>query len=315
MMHIIAQVLTPIFFVLALGYAAGRFRIVDNREVGSFNKLVMNFSLPASLLVATASASRSEMLEQAPLFAILGSGMIAVYFGWFLIARRFLNASKVDASLQALTISFPNLAGVGLPVASSVLGPSGAVPVAVALATGSILVTPLGLLLVEMNAADKTKSSSPMSQLVAAISHAFMKPVVIAPALGIALSLSGVQVNSVLSASLMLIGSAAAGVALFLTGLILSAQALQLDWKVIAATGVSDILRPALTAAIALALPISSEVAKAAVLLAAVPSGFFGILFAVDYRLDPTTMGSMVAASTLFSVVTMTIVITVLFSH
>ena len=132
MTHMIIQVLAPIFFVLALGYAAGRLRIVDNRQVGSFNKLVMNFALPASLLVATASASRTEMLGQAPLFAVLGSGMLIVYFGWFLISRAFLNTSKTDASLQALTISFPNLAGVGLPVASSVLGPSGAVPVAVA---------------------------------------------------------------------------------------------------------------------------------------------------------------------------------------
>ncbi len=315
MTHMIIQVLAPIFFVLALGYAAGRLRIVDNRQVGSFNKLVMNFALPASLLVATASASRTEMLGQAPLFAVLGSGMLIVYFGWFLISRAFLNTSKTDASLQALTISFPNLAGVGLPIASSVLGSAGAVPVAVALATGSILVTPLGLLIVEMNTAGKAKSSSATSQILAAISHAFTKPVVIAPALGILLSLTDLRLNPIVDASLVLIGSAAAGVALFLTGLILSAQALQLNWKIIAATGVSDIVRPALTAAIVFALPISSDAAKAAILLAAVPSGFFGILFAVDYRLDPATMGSMVAASTLFSIVTMTIVIAMLFSH
>lgn len=70
MMHMIVQVLAPIFFVLALGYAAGWLRIVDNTQVGGFNKLVMNFALPASLLVATSSASRAEMIEQAPLFAI-----------------------------------------------------------------------------------------------------------------------------------------------------------------------------------------------------------------------------------------------------
>jgi malonate transporter len=46
-----------------------------------------------------------------------------------------------------------------------------------------------------------------------------------------------------------------------------------------------------------------------------VPSGFFGILFAVNYRLDPGTSGSMVTASTVFSIVTMAIAITVLFPH
>ena len=52
-----------------------------------------------------------------------------------------------------------------------------------------------------------------------------------------------------------------------------------------------------------------------AILLAAVPSGFFGILFAVNYRLDSATAGSMVTASTVFSIVTMAIAIAVLFPH
>jgi malonate transporter and related proteins len=60
-------------------------------------------------------------------------------------------------------------------------------------------------------------------------------------------------------------------------------------------------------------LPVSPEAAKTAVLLAALPSGFFGILFAVNYRLDSATAGSMVIASTIFSIVTMAIAIAVLF--
>jgi predicted permease len=52
--------LAPIFFVLALGYGAGRLRVVDNKNVDSLNAVVMNFSLPASLLEATASAPRGH---------------------------------------------------------------------------------------------------------------------------------------------------------------------------------------------------------------------------------------------------------------
>jgi hypothetical protein len=42
---------------------------------------------------------------------------------------------------------------------------------------------------------------------------------------------------------------------------------------------------------------------------------FFGILFAVNYRLDSATVGSMVIASSSFSIATMAIAIAVLFSH
>jgi len=139
--------------------------------------------------------------------------------------------------------------------------------------------------------------------------------VVFAPALGILLSLSDLKLDGLADACLSLIGNAAAGVALFLTGLVLSAQSFRLDWKVVAATAASDVLRPLLAVAVVYFFPISSEAAKTAILLAAAPSGFFGILFAVNYRLDSATAGSMVIASTAFSIVTMAVAIAVLFPH
>ena len=70
--------------------------------------------------------------------------MLVLYVAWYWSARElFRSVSKADASLQALTIAFPNLAGVGLPIVAAVLGPTGTVPVAVALASGSILISPL----------------------------------------------------------------------------------------------------------------------------------------------------------------------------
>jgi hypothetical protein len=62
-------------------------------------------------------------------------------------------------------------------------------------------------------------------------------------------------------------------------------------------------------------IPVSPEIARAAILLATVPSGFFGIPFAVNYCLDPATVGSMVTASTGLSLVTTAIAIAVLSSH
>ncbi|HEY9212539.1 MAG TPA: AEC family transporter [Ancylobacter sp.] len=306
--------LAPIFFVLALGYGAGRAGIVDNDNVDSLNALVMKFALPASLFAATASAPRSEMFAQAPLFAILGGVMLAVFLVWYFASKLVFKENRANASLQALTIAFPNLAGVGLPIMSAVVGPSGTVPLAIALASGSIIVSPLTLIIVEMSTGTKADSAqTPTARIVNAVWHALTKPVVLAPALGILFSLCGLKTGSVIDACLLLIGQAAPGVALFLTGLIVSSQAFRLNWKIVGATAMADIIRPLLTAAVVFSLPISPETARIAVLLAALPSGFFGILFAVNYRLDSGAAGSMVAASTVFSILTMAIAIAVLF--
>jgi malonate transporter len=138
---------------------------------------------------------------------------------------------------------------------------------------------------------------------------------VVAPVLGILLSLSGCSLGAVAAASLTLIGQASAGVALFLTGVILSAQSFRLDWKIVGATGTADVIRPLLAAAIVHVFPVPSEVAKVSILFAAVPSGFFGILFAETYRVRSPEVGSIVISSTVFSIATLAIAIAVLFPH
>jgi len=314
MTHAIVLALAPIFAILALGFAAGRFHVVDNKSVDGLNALVMNFALPASLFAATASAPRSEMIAEAPLFAILGCVMLVLFLGWLLGATSIFGEGKANSSLQALTIAFPNLAGVGLPIMSAVIGAQGTVPVAIALASGSIIVSPLALIIVEMSASKNADAAiTPARRITRALWHALTKPVVLAPALGILFSLCDLPTGDVVAACLGLIGQAAPGVALFLTGLILSSQAFRLDWRIVRATAVADIVRPLLTAAVVFALPVAPETARIAILLSAVPSGFFGIFFAVSYRLDSATMGSMVIASTVVSIVTMAIAIAMLF--
>jgi len=255
MSNAILMALVPVFFVLLLGYAAGKFHIVDNLHVDALNALVMDFALPASLFAATASASRREMIEQVPLFLVLGVTMLLLYLAWYFTARGVSKVSRSEASLQALTIGFPNLAGVGLPIMTSVVGSAGTVPVAVALAAGSILISPLTLIMAEMGAAKARGEQMAGRQVLTAIRRAITKPVVLAPALGILFSLSDVSLDALAHASLALIGSSAAGVALFLTGAILSAQSFRLDWKIVAATVASDIVRPLLAVAVIRLIP------------------------------------------------------------
>ncbi|MBR1132188.1 AEC family transporter [Bradyrhizobium iriomotense] len=311
--NVILMALVPVFFVLLLGFVAGKARIVDNGRVEGLNALVMDFALPASLFAATASAPRDRITDQVPVFLVIGLTMLIIYLAWYRFERTFFEVTRSDAAVQALTVGFPNLAGVGLPILSTVLGPAGVVPVAVALATGSILVSPLTLVIAEMSGSKTRIADAPASPVLTATRRAFAKPVVWAPALGVVFSLSGLKLDPLVHACLVLIGNAAAGVALFLTGLVLSAQSLRVDWRVVAATGAADILRPLLAVAIVYGFHLGPDVAKTAILLAALPSGFFGILFAVNYRLDSATVGSMVITSTGFSIVTLAIAIATLF--
>jgi malonate transporter len=307
--HVILMALAPVFFVLGLGFVAGRTGVIENKNVSALNALVMNFAVPASAFVAIASAPRGEMLQQGWLFSIEAAVMLVVYALWYFWQRRVVGTSTGESATQALTIAFPNIAGVALPLAAAILGPTGAVPVAIALAAGSILVTPLTLVVLAMADAPAGAGGS----VIHSLRQALLKPLVIAPLLGIALSLSGWSLDPVVHASFALIGQGAAGVALFLTGLVLSAQAIRMDWTIAGATVAGDIVRPLLAVALVYILPVPPATAKVAILLAAVPSGFFGILLGLNHRLGATETGPMVILSTVFSIATLATAIAVLY--
>lgn len=314
MAHIILKALVPLFFVMALGYFAGRRRVIDNQHVGGLNSLVMDFALPASLFAATAATSRSVMLAQGSLFAIQGVAMLVIYLVWYLIERRISATSSGEAAVQALTVALPNYAAAGLPIVSALLGPTETVHVAVAIAAGSILPSPLTLLLLELFGRKGPADTESLTVRIGrALWRSLTKPIVLAPILGTLLSLSGLKLNTIANASLELIGQAAGGVALFLTGLILSAQPFRLDWKIVGATATANVIQPLLVVAIVYAFSVSLDIAKVSILLAALPSGFFGILFGVNYNVNSAAAGSIVIASTVFSIVTLAITIALLY--
>lgn len=313
MLHLILMALAPVFFVMALGFVAGRTRIIDNQHVGTLNTLVMNFAIPASMFVVIGSAPRSEMIRQGSLFAIEGAATLVLYLLWYLLQRRGSRMSRGESATQALTVAFPNIAGVALPLVSAILGPAGAVPAAIVLAAGSILVTPLTLVLLEMPDKARTGTEDSTVRVLRALRQALTKPIVLAPVLGLLLSLSGWSLNAVAAASLHLIGGAAGGLALFVTGLVLSAQSLRVDWKVAGATMMACVVRPLLVFAIVRAVPVPAGIAKVAILMAAIPPGIFGILLGLSHKLDSAEVGSMLIASTLFSIVTLTVAIAVLY--
>ena len=314
MIETVLNALVPIFFVIGLGYAAGLIRAIDNHHVAELNALVMEFALPAALFVATAVTPREKMLAEWSLFVLIGLAMMIPYAGWYLFQRRYRGLSRAEAAVQSLTVSLPNFAAAGLPIVMAVLGPSGTAHVAVTIAAGSILPSPVTLFILEMTRDSRDAASKrPTARLFDALRRALLKPIVVAPVAGIVISLSGVELSHLITGPLQLIGQTAGGVASFLTGLVLSAQPFKVDRRVMGGTLVANIVQPLLVLGLVQIIPTPPDIARVAILLAAVPSGFFGLLFGVTYGNASEEAGSMVIASTAFSMITLGAAIVLLY--
>ena len=77
--------------------------------------------------------------------------------------------------------------------------------------------------------------------------------------------------------------------------------------NVLSGTLLKNVVHPLLAVGLILALPIDRNTARAALLLCALPSGFFGVLFGLRYGLDSNVAGSTLIVSSLASVATLPI--------
>jgi malonate transporter and related proteins len=308
MTQILLGALVPIFAVMALGYFAGWIRDIDNHHVAELNALVMDFAVPAALFVATASTSRATLLTHWPVLLALLVPMVALYIVAYWIQRRLFGLMPAPASVQALTIAFPNCAAVGLPLIAAVFGASQIIDVALAIAAGAIILSPLTLALLEMNKPVQAGQGK-CHQILNAFGKSMLKPVVLAPIIGMGFSLIGISLPGFVNGALKLIGQASGGVALFLTGLILSSQRLLLNRNVLSSTMLKNIVQLLLALGLVMVLPMSHDQVRAVLLLMALPAGFFGVLFGLRYGVETRETGSTLIVSSLLSAITLAIVL------
>ena len=135
--------------------------------------------------------------------------------------------------------------------------------------------------------------------------HALRKPIVLAPLLAVAYAFTGLGLPDLATRSLTLIGEVAGGAALFLTGLILSAQTIEPSRNTAMQVMICNVAHPLLAAGLAWLFALAPVTAREAIVLTALPAGFFGILFGLRFGTPSPVVGTTLLASTLLSAVTL----------
>ena len=276
MIDILLNALVPIFAVMGLGYFAGWIRdYVDNRDVAELNALVMDFALAGIALrcdgdnLPVRSCFRNgrsfcdvSRLLPAPLCGLLRHAAPPLSST---VGRR--GNPSLDDRLSKQRSGRTAADRCRVAVRGNI------VSVALSIAVGSIFLSPLTLGILEANKAAASGSKG-AGAIVLAIGRSFRKPVVLEPIIGVIFSLCGIPLASAIVHSLQLIGQAAGGAALFVTGVILSAQSVLFSRNVISGAILKNVVHPLIGYALILVLPMSSETARAAVLLLTLPVGF-----------------------------------------
>jgi predicted permease len=300
-----------VFFVLALGYLAGKWNEFDADQAAGLSKLALSFALPASLFVGMTEIPRELLLQQGRLVLALILAHVGLFLvAWFLLRR--LNKLQGPASIIcALMLATSATPVFGVAVLQPLLGDNSAGTVGlVALAIN--LVVPTAIILLESSGTGAASgASSARAQVLSGLKSGLKSPLLWAPVLGIVVVLLGLRIPKEVASCFAMIGSATSGVAVFTVGLTLAAHAFHLSKEVLLSTLGRITVQTAVLFALLHLLHVQSAFAREALVCCSFPLATIVVLLAAKYKTMEAESASALLLSTLSLVVTVPIIIAI----
>ncbi|WP_302994798.1 AEC family transporter, partial [uncultured Muribaculum sp.] len=253
-----------------------------------FNKVVLDYALPAALFVSIVQADR-EMLARDLKLSIVSLVVIMVCFMavYFIYRYCFKKNTGADAAVSALISGSPTIGFLGFAVLEPIFGtnPSVALVVAIVGIVVNAVGIPVGLSLLNASldgtqAAAAGKKESAWKPVI----HALEQPVAWAPILAVILVLLGLKWPDWASPSFDLIAKANASMAVFSAGITLSSVKIVINWQALLGSILKLIVMPALALIAGLLWHMDPLNIKMLVVACALPPAFSGIIIADEYN-------------------------------
>lgn len=285
MTHIILYAIVPIVVIMLVGYISGKRGIFTGEDSKKFNKVVLDYALPAALFVSIAQASREMLYDDIKLtivstVVIMGCFM-AVYF---IYKYCFKENTGADAAVSALISGSPTIGFLGFAVLEPIFGTTPAVALVVAIVgiVVNAIGIPVGLSLLN-SSLEKEKPNAKHESAWKPVIHALEQPVAWAPIAAVIWVLIGIPWPQWASPSFDLIAKANASMAVFSAGITLASIKIVLNWQVFLGTILKLGLMPIATLAIGLLTGMNPLNLKMLVVANALPPAFSGIIIADEY--------------------------------
>lgn len=286
--HIILYAIVPILVVMLAGYIAGKKGVFTGNDAKKFNKVVLDFALPAALFVSIVQADR-EMLAKDIKLTLVSLVVIMFVFMlvYFIYKYCFKQNTGADAAVMALISGSPTIGFLGFAVLEPIFGTTPAVALVVAIV--GIVVNAIGIpvglsLLNASNAEALAKSGGKKPNPWKPVLHALAQPVAWAPILAVVMVLVGIKWPAYLSPSFDLIAKANASMAVFAAGITLSAIVIKINWQVILGSILKMVVMPALLLIVGLLVHMDPENLRMLVVAGCLPPAFSGIIIADEYN-------------------------------
>jgi malate permease and related proteins len=292
------NVVLPVFIVAGMGYALER-RV--HPPIFALNQTALYVLMPSLIFTSLLKVdfTQEEPLRITAFAFLLALVMLAIAF----VIIRALRLDRVTGSAFMLTAAFPNLGNYGLPVVLLAFGQPG-------LAAGTLLLAVQSLY--SLTLAVFIASSSNLS-IGRAAREVARQPIVLAVLLALAVNLAHLELPAFLASALALTAQAAIPVMLLVLGMnFAGTKGIENVLVTSIAVATRLLLGPLAGWALVTALGIEGVAREVMIVGSAMPTAVFTILTATQFNARPRLVSDAVVASTVASVVTITVVLAIL---
>ena len=283
MLHIILYAIVPIVVVMLAGYVSGKKGIFTGDDAKKFNKVVLDYALPAALFVSIVQASREDLAKDLKLTLVSLVGIMGCFMAVYFVFRYcFKKNTGADAAVSALISGSPTIGFLGFAVLEPIFGtkPSVALVVAIVGIVVNAVGIPVGLSLMNASLESRQPGSTKKESAWKPVLHALAQPVAWAPILAVVLVLCGLRWPAWASPSFDLIAKANASMAVFSAGITLSAIRFTINTQVVVGSIMKMVFMPLVVLVLGMAAGMDSFNLKMLVVAAALPLAFSGIIIA-----------------------------------
>jgi len=292
-------IVAPVFMVVGAGYAAVRWRHFPEALVDGLVRYAADVAVPVLLFLAMTRIDLASAVSVRALIAFFGSGTVC-FLGAMALSRLVWKRRPGEGVAVGFASFFPNVVMLGIPIAERAYGAEAMGAVFGVIAFHSIYNYFVGFIAMETVRRDR---AGPVVALGRAFATTFRNPLMIGLVSGMAANLVGLPITGIASSALEIVADSALPVALFSLGGVLTRYSLKKEMgEALMVSFFSLMIHPALAWLIAgPIMGLERGFVQAVTLLAAMPAGINGYIFAVLYDRAVGTAASAVLIATALS--------------
>jgi hypothetical protein len=298
----------PFFALIGVGYGAAKSRFFPPEATAHLTKFVFYFALSAMLLRFSANLSFSDIFDPR-----LAAGYLwgtAFTYGIAMGVAFFRGMDAPTAAIEAQCAAIGNTGFLGVPMLALLMGQEAVGPIILMLSIDLVVFSSL-LTIIVVGAREGQMSPRIFRTLVLGL---LANPMIVAIALGLGISASGLPLPEVVNSFLETLGNAATPGALFAIGASLASKSAERLQIAVWLSFGKLVLHPLFVGlGVYLFFPVDAYRASVAVAAAALPVAGNVFILAQHYGVAPQRVSASILISTTLSIVTVSAVIATVF--